>query len=112
LNDRRGLYLLDGQPAPVGRAESDSRRIRCWLSTFRWAQFVATAVEWDFGEGEDDGQLALVVHLMAGCLHRDFDRITRANHGVDPLGEEHGTLGRLHARFIGMTTVVQPDAKI
>jgi hypothetical protein len=48
---------------------------------------------------------------MAGRLHRDFDRITRAGHGVDPLGEKHRTLGRLHARFFGMTTVIQPDAE-
>ena len=63
------------------------------------------------GLADHHRELALVVHLVAGEEGRDQDRVAGILERVEALHEQHGLLGDLHLRLLGVVPVVQADAK-
>jgi hypothetical protein len=60
---------------------------------------------------DDDRQLALVVDLARLQRAGQLDRVAVRTGGVGALHEQHGKLGNLQPRLVGVLAVIQADAQ-
>ena len=116
--DQRGPKRAKGvealAPAPLTST--------CMFLPIAGADIVGTCITQDIGKGllggdilagatNDHRELALVVHLVAGKVAGEQDRIARILQGVDAFEKKNGMFGKGGLHLLGVAAVVQADAE-